>query len=471
VYQDADGHLAVGDTHHACSLLSRLIGFHASWRDSGSYNTWTLDEFSFLNFENELRVDYTYTTYQETYWHKVEATYRVVLRVLLSHDSSVVVTPRSTTSHIRGYRTVLEHRADLVKGHHDVKDGTGTWWPTAMNPYSTTLQSLWSVGEQNGSEPFDTYEYFTSAPYGAKTSSAFTASLKQSSQAVKSDVDSHGDYWYAQGRAYRSAYFFAYQDAIESMSKVLKTNYIQTLSKVSGVKELIPDGRMLVTALMLLYKRDPAGLVKLGDFIASEHLKWNFGTAPNLRSLDELNRQGPKLRRLFSQGLASRTVEVHGLFRYRFEKSETKYDTSLLECRCTTSLTYSPTPFMQVLMDLYGVGLMPTFSRIWEIIPFSFVADWFTHAKDRIKTVDTAILQLAFRHNYAIYSTTITSGLSPVCGSYRFCEKPEDVKLVYFDRVLTDRTPPLYDGGLDLLRVTGNPNTGILAALLYQLLK
>jgi len=114
---------------------------------------------------------------------------------------------------------------------------------------------------------------------------------------------------------------------------------------------------------------------------------------------------------------------------------------------------------------------LPTLSRIWEIIPFSFVADWFTHAKDRIKTVDTQILQLAFRHNYAIYSTTITSHLSPVCGSYRFCENPDDVKLVYFDRVLTDRTPPLYDGGLDLLHVTSDPDKGILAALLYQLLR
>jgi hypothetical protein len=84
---------------------------------------------------------------------------------------------------------------------------------------------------------------------------------------------------------------------------------------------------------------------------------------------------------------------------------------------------------MQALMQhrLWSAGLEPTLYTGWDLVPFSFVADWFLDIGDKLEDMDNE------RHAYADYLVSNScysfsyireSDVGPVSCYYRFYEPP-----------------------------------------------
>jgi hypothetical protein len=57
-----------------------------------------------------------------------------------------------------------------------------------------------------------------------------------------------------------------------------------------------------------------------------------------------------------------------------------------------------------MMLALDSNGLLPLPSRLWDLIPFSFVADWFTGMSDRLRSAEIYAFSNFFTFDYLIHS-------------------------------------------------------------------
>lgn len=243
---------------------------------------------------------------------------------------------------------------------------------------------------------------------------------------------------------------------------------------MSDLPRLIPDFKLLILALRDLLAFRLSGLVRLGDFITSTNLKYNFGVMPDISAIDELNRQSPKLTRLLLDGVSSKKGLFSGSFTYVFGDNEDtgSWSNCSLHVRSLVEITYNPTPFFGCLVQLYGIGILPSLQTIWEIIPFSFVADWFTNMSSRLRSIDLSLMSIFIGMNWIETSYRVTGKSAPVSiQDIGLDPITSELYNQYFRRELSLITPTLKEADYDFLGKNGSPNIGILGSLLFQLLK
>jgi hypothetical protein len=291
--------------------------------------------------------------------------------------------------------------------------------------------------------------------------------------AVRFVADDHGLYWERRLNELRKSSVYSFHNALEKRLVLLKNNYLEVLKELPELPALIPDVLSLVRILTMAKSSSliRTGL-KLGDWITKFNLQYNFGIAPDVSVLQELNRVGPSLLRLIDRGDEVESVTEYGTFHFPFHDDESWGSGSKLITRTKVNLTYPPKPVWNAIIGLYGVRLAPSLQNIWELIPGSFVVDWFTNMSARYKHVDLSLMQLAFKFNYFEHSYTIVSGLSDVNDVWEWLDSSESrLQAKYYVRDISFTVPQLAESTYDYLRVQGSPNSGILGSLLYQILR
>jgi hypothetical protein len=289
---------------------------------------------------------------------------------------------------------------------------------------------------------------------------------------VRSEADKFGDYWTDRLPTLRSTAVFAYQDALAAHFESLNNNYVQTLYGLDGLPGMIPDYKLLLKALTEIKEKNLLGLVKLGDFITSTVLKYNFAISPNQKAVSELNSRGNRIIEVFLDSFKTKTSQFYGSFSFPFLESEAPpYPGSKLVTRCVASVTYTPTPFIIAFANLYGLRLLPSLQNVWETLPFSFAVDWATNMRSRLRYLDLSLMSLMVRANWSEFSYTVSADVPRSNALYESSGKrSQDLKWRWYCRELTLSKPCLYDTDVDFLRVRGSPNTGIFGSLCYQLL-
>lgn len=456
-----------GDALTVCRSLSRQVGknYHGLTEfDPGIWN-FTLDSFSYDLTPYEFQCRYTITTglSQLLPFFAFQGTWEVTHRLELIHTGVTHPFP-STKLELMGMFAKYTCTYRFRGGYKQYVDEHGALRTISQGKYDgDILYSYNTPGDVRRFGPF----------FGSNVINSYERSYEQTIKVLDSESFRHGKRWADAMPTLQAANLFSTLDAVKSHFEVLHENYVEVLNEIGEIKELVPDGALLLKALTEIFQRKLTGLVKLGDFISSEHLKWNFGTAPNISVLHELNRLGPNLSKRFAQGTQSRTGIFQGKFFYPFLDAEcAPYFQSSLSVRSTVQLTYCPTPTFKVLSDLYGAGILPTLERVWAVLPFSFVADWFTNMSARLAVVDLYALTLQVRFNWLEHTYEVSTPLPDWSPLRDYTEDASLVKHVYFARDLTLRIPCFVNDPLvDYLRVRSSPMTGIVAALVHQLTK
>lgn len=90
-----------------------------------------------------------------------------------------------------------------------------------------------------------------------------------------------------------------------------------------------------------------------------------------------------------------------------------------LEQRIKLAIGNEDSTLISILNKIDSIGVAPTFENIWDLIPFSFVIDWFIDIGDFLERVDTRLRLLRWDIKYATLSykqcrSTVIKP-SPVC--------------------------------------------------------
>jgi hypothetical protein len=190
--------------------------------------------------------------------------------------------------------------------------------------------------------------------------------------------------------------------------------YDSDLNMFESVPELLPMLRGLadVGGFALTAKRlangDVSATEKVVDHLAESYLTYQYGIAPSISDAEEANRVARRVVDGLTVAASGLPTTLYGVFNFDIPTTIPELPGSVrLVARTKMELRQSAGSLLAHAMSLDEVGLLPKLSTVYELFPFSFVADWFGRFGDRFETLEQvavrALLPVVFcEHTYTV---------------------------------------------------------------------
>jgi hypothetical protein len=140
-----------------------------------------------------------------------------------------------------------------------------------------------------------------------------------------------------------------------------------------------------------------------------------------------------------------RNIKCYGMSSKLFD------DGTEVTCRCTFTVSQRELAYVDKIWEgLYTYGLEPNFYVIWDMIPYSFIVDWFIPIGDMLSVVD------ASRH----YNSD-TYDFKDICYTLKYTVNKDGITTSHFSRWGEGSTPPELHAYYWFDREEGPSNTTI----------
>jgi hypothetical protein len=126
------------------------------------------------------------------------------------------------------------------------------------------------------------------------------------------------------------------------------------------------------------------------------------------------------------------------------------------------------------MMGGYAMGIFPSLSALWDLVPFSFVIDWASNMDDRIEELDHQFLFLCCRVHYCVHSYKVYTEIDEDrLEEYNLIprDRNDPPYFVYYKREISRYAPSLKESKYDFLQPSGPLDWGTVASLFYQLVR
>jgi hypothetical protein len=276
----------------------------------------------------------------------------------------------------------------------------------------------------------------------------------------------------------RPALAYAASDAVRDFLELVKTNHLETLAELGQLRSVLTGADVVSVArrlndaiIHLKFGRYADGAWDLAKLYADADLMLKFGWGPLSDSATEFLEEGSKIvERLHSAGtLGTRTL--YGKFELELPEGIPGFNIgpARLLARAKMRVQFGTSDLLAGWIGLQTIGLFPPISGLWEVLPFSFVLDWFTNIGQRIRDVEDSF-QLSFLTlNHACYSISLEVDASESLGWYGHDLVPlsgTSLALRYYSREVSTVYPELGDSIFDFRKAPGAP-VGTASSLLF----
>lgn len=249
--------------------------------------------------------------------------------------------------------------------------------------------------------------------------------------------------------------FYATADALEQSRVALSNNWIETLSELGELKSLLPDISGALAVIRKAASKDPTAVIELIDWAANSYLKYKFGIAPDAAAIQEAYEFGGRLVNELQQAGGNQVYTARGAFKWTFpdELCQELFGpgAAYLTTRAKYRFKYDASSAIGQWLGLRAVGLAPTFTNLWDLVPWSFVIDWFTGLGDRFSDIDNQLAIFCVSTHYTLLSYSIDYYPSDsALAEYGLASVPgKPVKLRAYRRHLSSVAPTIKDGDID----------------------
>jgi hypothetical protein len=264
---------------------------------------------------------------------------------------------------------------------------------------------------------------------------------------------------------------FSVVSAIQSIEHGTSTDVLQTVAKLPEYKSMVPKIKEAIKILSDISRKDlKASTIKeILDLAAGTILQSSFQWRPLLQLLQT---ELPKMvSSLSSMHDTSKLVVGRGSWNFEFPESSFGRVHSHLMTRSKIVLDVSNRSLAASLFGADAIGVLPKPSNLWDLVPYSFVLNWFTGIGQSMKRAEYAILLMTipayYVHTYAITTPLTTEELALWSVSTSSID-PLSMKVFYRDVSLY--TPFPMDSKFGFGIPTSLPPIGTIGALLYQML-
>jgi hypothetical protein len=258
-------------------------------------------------------------------------------------------------------------------------------------------------------------------------------------------------------------------DAFKQAEGYLGVNLLQNIVKLPDIADNVTFIRDAVKVLSRLLHRDLsfATLRDIANFASSAELRGSFEWRPYL---DFATRYLPlMLSTIHTIGLSGRVVG-RGSFRYKISNDLGRDEVTLVT-RTKLVMDASPSGLLSAAIGADALGILPKASNLWDLLPFTFVVNWFTGVGEAMRRAEYSLVLAGipayFVHTYALTSPLSADELASL-GTSSAGTQPASLRLYYRD--FTTYNPAFKESRFSFGIPTSLPNAGVLGSLLYQLI-
>jgi len=281
----------------------------------------------------------------------------------------------------------------------------------------------------------------------------------------------------AESRRLYPAVFYSAKEAHERQIEQVEANHLENLTQLGSVVDLIDPIVGFINLAGNIKRKDVNGTVlALFDLLTDAQLLYSYGIAPTISDAQEISEMaGP---------LNEKWIRQENLFGYRTYNGKFTFDVPddvippytgiKLVARSKVRAAFNKNSILGTLMPVKAFGLLPTLSNMWDLIPFSFVADWFTNIGGKLEAVDANMTMLAFDIHFVtssmmLYWTvdneiltdkSVLAGLGDAYPTFKF-----------FVRDVSTTLPALTFTDIDFQPPAGLPNWRVWGSLAYKLIR
>jgi len=262
---------------------------------------------------------------------------------------------------------------------------------------------------------------------------------------------------------------------IVSDLRAVASNWIEFLNEADELLELFPKDQLLsaIWASDADYAAIPNRLRAIARACAGGYLLYSFGWRPLFGAPQDAESTLYAVADRY-EGLLQSTV---------FRKAKTftlNADDSLpdgimpnrLTTRSKVTVGGFTSQFSSDILLADSVGFLPTSSRLWDLVPGSWLFDYFSKFGNRIDTVDSFVLMClmdsrSFVHSYTLEFDIVDEYLN----QFELETANEAVVFKLYVREASAYVPFLFDVPTsDMFITTGRPQWGIILALMVSLI-
>lgn len=149
-------------------------------------------------------------------------------------------------------------------------------------------------------------------------------------------------------------------------------------------------------------------------FWAGAYLAYKYGVETTVRDAKELHRG---ISAYMDQKTDSGIGSTRAVTKVS-SKNEYKRHPGTHVLRCKLKFFTQDSGIASDLLKLYKLGLMPTIGTAWDLVPFSFILDWFIHVDNVISAIDYDPIYSTLHVKSVTYSrtTSVTQRIPPETG-------------------------------------------------------
>lgn len=382
-------------------------------------------------------------------------------------------------SYILGYRYAENSRA-LPGGNDTWKDANELFYSSTKLEYrirgiSGTLAGSLRQGTTYKSGDIFSASFSSAGRYGSRpyTRSFSSPSLGQREVTIFCEprriAEENFRSWIERNlRDIRPASALSTADAMSDLQRSPNTDVLQNLVKVKDISSQIPRIMELVQIVRKLANRDLSSIRDIIDFLTSLRLQYGFQWRPEFELLIEILPQLPGALLAFSQ--SAETLIGRGKYEYDFLDSEC-YRACHLVVRTKIVASSDISSSLATYLRADSLGILPTPANIWDIIPFSFVVNWFTNMGKRIRQLGQManfwlLDPIVIVHTYTFTSYYTSDELDAMsCRSLAGADRP--YMKVHIREVSSLVSFPC-TSRFDFQRITNSPEWTIVGSLLWQ---
>jgi len=201
---------------------------------------------------------------------------------------------------------------------------------------------------------------------------------------------------------------FSSEDAVSKMWQGVSLNLLEYLAELNDIGALISVGALFSKVRSIGTRTGLPLLFYILDLLADQRLIYSFGIAPLLRDAETVSRKSKALLDLFLFDEVFAEKEYRGSVEVVIpEDIWGFYNPSYVRNRSKIRVSIAPDSFLSGLIGLDAIGVLPSLSKLWELVPFSFVVDWFTGLGTRQQQVERFAMMIGMNCQLSVHSTTV----------------------------------------------------------------
>jgi hypothetical protein len=271
--------------------------------------------------------------------------------------------------------------------------------------------------------------------------------------------------------------FLSSKAAVDAAFASLETNFLETVSEYKALFSVVDVLKLIRVGKTLGRFRGVSLVLGLLSLLTDAALTYSFGIAPTISDATKVSRRASRLMNMLYTSRYFGTQIIRGGYEMEFpEHLAGDFAGVKLYSRSKILARVPEDSVLPYIMPVRSLGLLPSLSSIWDLIPLSWAVDYAFGIGQGLETLDTQLLFLLFDVRWSLNSIEISwnfpETLQEELGFSVSSEGPHGLTAgyKYFDRyvysgmpvIAPTRLPMFWGGPSDL-------NWTVITSYLYKL--